>query len=134
MKEFSQNKTWLDVLLEPTKIYVSEILELISNIDVKGLAHITGGAYTKLRRLTNYGFKLDKFPPLPKIFQEIKDLGAISNIEMAKTFNLGFGFIIIVDPKDVTKTIDILGNHNALELGEITENSEISISSLGISL
>lgn len=130
---FSEGKTWLDVLLEPTKIYTSQILDLISKVEVKGLAHITGGAYTKLRRLTNYGFAMDKFPALPKIFSELQKLGNISNTEMARTFNLGFGFIIIVS-KDLSKEVLAILGTDAVELGTITENPEISLSSLGVVL
>ena len=133
-KPFSDTQTWLDALLEPTKIYVKEILDLIEKVEVKGLAHITGGAYTKLRRLTNYGFNLDKFPNFPKIFSELQKLGNISNTEMARTFNLGFGFIIVVSKDTSQKAIDILGKEHAIELGEITENPEIAIKSLGVSL
>lgn len=130
----TQNQTWLEALLVPTKIYVKEILNLIEKVEVKGLAHITGGAYTKLRRLTNYGFKMNKFPELPTIFSELQKLGNIENIEMAKTFNLGFGFIIVVAKENSQKVIDLLGKTNASELGIITENSEITITSLGITL
>lgn len=133
-KDLTPGKTWLQALLEPTKIYVSEILELVNNVEVKGLAHITGGAYTKLRRITDYGFNMDKFPELPLIFSEIQRLGEISNEEMAKTFNLGFGFIIIVSKEEVEKTISILGKENAMELGVITNNPTISIPKLGVQL
>lgn len=131
---FSDKKTWLEALLEPTKIYTSEILNLISKVEVKGLAHITGGAYTKLRRLTNYGFNFDKFPTLPKIFSEIQKLGNIPNTEMARTFNLGFGFVLVVAKENTNKVIEILGKENVKELGVITENPNIEIPSLGVSL
>ena len=132
-KPFSEEKTWLEALLKPTKIYTSEILNLISKVEVKGLAHITGGAYTKLRRLTKFGFKMDKFPALTKIFSEKLKLGNISNVEMVRTFNLGFGFIIVVSKELSKRVLDILGTE-AVELGVITENPEISISSLGVVL
>ena len=131
---FTEERTWLQALLEPTKIYVTEILDLIAKVEVKGLAHITGGAYTKLRRLTNYGFSMDKFPPLPKIFAEIQKLGNISNVEMARTFNLGFGFIIVVSKENSHKTVKILGEQNTTILGTITESPEITIPSLGVVL
>ncbi len=131
---FSDGKTWLQALLEPTKIYVNEILDLIQKVEVKGLAHITGGAYTKLRRLTNYGFYFDKFPELPKIFSEIQKLGNITNTEMARTFNLGFGFIIVVSKEHSKQAIKTLGEENAVELGVITDKPEISITSLEVIL
>ena len=133
-KPLTPDKTWLQALLEPTKIYVYEILNLISKVEVKGLAHITGGAYTKLRRLTNFGFNMDKFPLLPLIFSELQRLGDIPNTEMARTFNLGFGFIIVVSKENAKKTLDILGRENAVELGTITKSPEILIQSLGVSL
>ncbi len=133
-EQFDEEKTWLTALLEPTKIYVREILDLIGKVEVKGLAHITGGAYTKLRRITKYGFDFNKFPTIPKIFAEIQKLGNISNAEMARTFNLGFGFIIVVSKENSKKAIEILGNELVIELGVITENTDISIPSLGVIL
>lgn len=130
---FSEGKTWLDALLEPTKIYTSVILDLISKVEIKGLAHITGGAYTKLRRLTNYGFAMTTFPALPKIFSELQKLGNISNLEMARTFNLGFGFIIVVS-KELSKDVLAILGAEAIELGVITESPEITISALGVVL
>lgn len=92
----------LDVLLEPTRIYVKPVLKLLEQVDVHGLAHITGGAFTKLNRLAAdrpIGFKLSSMPKPPPIFKLIQRIGRISTREMYRTFNMGIGFCVIL-PKD----------------------------------
>jgi phosphoribosylformylglycinamidine cyclo-ligase len=133
-EEISAGKTWIQALLEPTMIYVKEIMELINKVDVKGMAHITGGAYTKLRRLTKYGFYMNKFPKFPIIFENLQKFGKISNEEMCRTFNLGFGFIIVISKDHVDRALNILGKDNAIELGVISENSEIIFPELDVIL
>lgn len=129
------NKTWIEELLIPTTIYVKEILDLVENLDVLGLAHITGGGFTKLKRLTDFGFNLNNFPDILPIFKELQKLGNISNEEMAKTYNLGIGFVIVVAKENVAKAKQILNKYrDAFVLGEIVETGKITISSLGVTL
>src|SRR5699024_9404873 len=75
-----------EALLAPTKIYVKEIQALLEKIQVKGLAHITGGGlYENLPRVLpeNLGIKIDTTViPEQKIFQVIQDLGGIATEEM----------------------------------------------------
>lgn len=86
-------------LLRPTRIYSREILEILKKVDVHGLAHITGGAFSKLNRLSfgKIGFDVNNLPPAPPIFQAIKSITKISNYEMYRTFNMGVAFCIITD-------------------------------------
>lgn len=94
-----------EVLLTPTKIYVKEIMEIVKNMEVHGLAHITGGGVRNLLRLKK-GVKFvieDPLDPQP-IFEFIQSRGKVSLREMYQTFNMGMGFCII-SPKEYTDDI-----------------------------
>jgi phosphoribosylformylglycinamidine cyclo-ligase len=86
-------------LLRPTRIYVKQVMRMLrSRAEIHGLAHITGGGYSKLRRLgalTKVGFVLDDMPKPQRIFSEIQARGQLSDREMYRTFNMGIGFLVI---------------------------------------
>jgi phosphoribosylformylglycinamidine cyclo-ligase len=84
-------------LLRPTKIYSREILEIIKSTEVHGLAHITGGAFSKLNRLnfSNIGFNITNLPDPPLIFKAIQSIANVSDYELYRTFNMGIGFCIL---------------------------------------
>lgn len=90
---------WGTKMLEPTKIYVKPVLHAISICKIKGLAHITGGAFSKLTRLNkNKGFLLDNLPKPAPIFEAL--YAEIQNDrEMHRTFNMGIGMCMIVERK-----------------------------------
>ncbi|MFA5335530.1 MAG: phosphoribosylformylglycinamidine cyclo-ligase [Candidatus Omnitrophota bacterium] len=100
-------------LLKPTKIYVKPVLELRKAVPVKGIAHITGGAFfEKLPRIVPEGKTLviEKGSwEVPEIFGRIQRKGRIEEIEMFRTFNMGLGMIIVISPQDFGKTNKILG-------------------------
>ena len=124
-------------LLKPTQIYVKPILEILRKIRPSGLAHITGGGFSKLTRLVkarNLGFKIDNIPkPLP-IFTLIQDEGKISNLEMYRTFNMGIGFCIIASSVDSEKIQKIFKQHriNSTKIGEIIKDPGVFIGELKI--
>jgi phosphoribosylformylglycinamidine cyclo-ligase len=95
-------------LLRPTRIYVKEVMRLLrSRVEVHGLAHITGGGYSKLKRLgsrAKVGFVLDHMPKPQPIFGELRAMGNLSDLEMYRTFNMGIGFLIIC-PESGTKQL-----------------------------
>lgn len=96
-----------DELLKPTQIYCRQILSLIEDgFKITGLAHITGGAFTKLQRIApkKIGFSLEKMPIPPTIFSFIQKEGNISKDEMYKTFNMGVG-LCIISPKSYSGKI-----------------------------
>ncbi|ARM76259.1 phosphoribosylformylglycinamidine cyclo-ligase [Acidianus manzaensis] len=116
--------TWKDELMKPTQIYVKPILEVLDKI--KAAAHITGGSFSKLRRITNYKIELS-LPEPQEIFKELEKCG-ISHEEMYKVFNMGIGMTIFTSPeykddiiKTVQKYIDIY------EIGKVSEGTGISI-------
>ncbi|MGD8507141.1 MAG: AIR synthase-related protein, partial [Candidatus Bathyarchaeota archaeon] len=92
-------------VLEPMKIYVKPFLDAAENYEIKGAVHITGDAYLKFDRLMQFskgiGFKFDNFKPQP-IFELIQKVASetgapITDEEMLKTFNMGWGFAVIVN-------------------------------------
>jgi phosphoribosylformylglycinamidine cyclo-ligase len=117
-------------VLEPTKIYVKALMKLAHEVKVKAAVHITGDAFTKFRNLTGYspgiGFEFSNFKPQP-IFELIQktaqELGyTITDEEMFKTFNMGWGFAIIVDKSDTDKAMNALEKDTSTPeiIGKIT--------------
>lgn len=94
----------LTELLRPTRIYVKQIMRILKKrIAIHGLAHITGGGYSKLSRLgtqARVGFVLNQMPKPQRIFDEIRVKGDLSVREMYRTFNMGIGFLIICSKHD----------------------------------
>ena len=122
-------------VLEPTKIYVKSLLKLASEVKIKGAVHITGDAYTKFNNLANYspgiGFAFDNFKPQP-IFGLIQNTAAelgftIKDEEMFKTFNMGWGFGIIMDKTDTDKAMNTLEQNgvNPERIGKVTDKERI---------
>ena len=103
-------------LLKPTHIYTSLVRELINEVPVLGMAHITGGGIPEnLPRCLPDGLKADidyNSWPLPKIFQKIMLAGEIPEEEMKKVFNLGIGYCVVIPEEsenDTHDTIDAFG-------------------------
>ncbi|HQT45309.1 MAG TPA: phosphoribosylformylglycinamidine cyclo-ligase, partial [Candidatus Micrarchaeota archaeon] len=96
------SKKWGMEMLTPTRIYTSSVLEMINSCQIGGIAHITGGAFSKLMRIgahAKVGFELDSVPKPAAIFEEIgKKVN--SDYEMYRTFNMGVGMAIVVAEKD----------------------------------
>ncbi|AWR97554.1 phosphoribosylformylglycinamidine cyclo-ligase [Acidianus sulfidivorans JP7] len=116
--------TWKDELMKPTKIYVKPILEALDKI--KAAAHITGGSFSKLRRITNYKIEL-RLPEPQEIFKELEKCG-VSHEEMYKVFNMGIGMVIFTSPEYKDEVIKIIQKYiDIYEIGKVSEGSGISI-------
>ena len=117
------------ILLTPTKIYVKEVLKVLEEVKVAGIAHITGGGFHENlpRALKDgLGMKIDKSSyEVPKIFKYLQEKGKIDEEEMYHIFNMGVGMALIVNKEDVDKTLSLIDN--AFVLGEVTEESGIEI-------
>ena len=105
-------KTLGEELLTPTKIYVKTVLSLVDKVNLKAIAHITGGGIPgNLIRVINDGLTAvieeKSIKGLP-IFKWIQKEGNIPKEEMFKTFNMGVGLILVVDKNDVNKALEIL--------------------------
>jgi len=102
-KVFSKNelRKLSKELLKPTRIYVRQVLSILSP-EIKGIAHITGGAfYDKIARILpdNVDVKIYRGSwRVPQIFGLIQKKGKVSVKDMYHTFNMGVGMVLIVDP------------------------------------
>ncbi|MBI4394505.1 MAG: phosphoribosylformylglycinamidine cyclo-ligase [Euryarchaeota archaeon] len=127
-------KTWGDLLIEPTRIYVRAIMELIQRVDVHGLANITGGGVTKFSRLNRKAeFLLDSPMKPTRLFTEIQKLGDVDTKEMYRTFNMGMGFAVIVKDRDADDALSVLQKHfPAQAVGRVSVGSGVWIPSLDL--
>ena len=123
-----EQKLYAQILLKPTCIYVKPILALLEKIQVKGMAHMTGGAwYEKLTKVLPKGlcFVVKKGTwPIPRIFELIQDKGGIQEHEMYRTFNMGIGFALVVSPKDVVGVQTFLRSQKikSFVIGEVIQD------------
>ncbi|WP_285490133.1 phosphoribosylformylglycinamidine cyclo-ligase [Staphylococcus haemolyticus] len=126
-------RTYLEIFLAPTQLYVKPILALKKAIQIKGMNHITGGGfYENIPRGLPDGLaaKIDtKTFPTPKVFDWLQQQANIGTNEMYNVFNMGIGFTAIVDKKDIAQTLDILKQQgiSSYEIGEIIANAESPI-------
>lgn len=116
-------------LLEPTKIYVKSLLELLNNVPVHALAHITGGGLTEnlprvLPEGLNASIDLTAWD-FPETFKWLQTHGNISQADMLTTFNCGIGMIVCVAANDEVKTMDNLSRQGetVFAIGEIVTSS-----------
>ncbi len=103
-----------DALLEPTVIYVRAVRELLaSEVEVRGLAHITGEGFLNLLRLeAPVGFAIDSPLPVPPLFDLIAARAAVEPAELWETFNMGCGFCCVVPPGDVDEAVRVLSSRH----------------------
>lgn len=102
--EFDGGKTLREAIIAPTRIYVKPLLALMQQLNVKGMAHITGGGITENTPRVlpeNTVAQIDaKSWELPKLFQWLQAEGNVDAQEMYRTFNCGIGMVVIVDAAD----------------------------------
>ena len=102
-------------LLKPTRIYVQPILNVLKNYKINGMVHNTGGGfYDNIPRILPKGCRalIDKSSfPVPPVFPYLATNGGVTETEMYRTFNMGIGFMVIVEDKDVN---DIMLQFTAL--------------------
>jgi len=114
-------------LLVPTRIYVSLVKQLKENFCIKGIAHITGGAfYDKIIRIVPnpLGISIRKGSwPVPRIFKLIEEQGKIPWEEMYRTFNMGIGLVLVVGESLHQEVLDFLSkiNEPAYKIGQVSE-------------
>ena len=113
--ELDSEKTLGEVLLTPTKIYVKQVLEVIRQVDVHGVAHITGGGFDEnIPRIfmPGQGFLIEEgsWEILP-IFRFLESKGQIPHREMFNIFNMGIGMVLALDSSQANEAIRILASH-----------------------
>ncbi|MEM4292679.1 MAG: phosphoribosylformylglycinamidine cyclo-ligase [Thermoplasmata archaeon] len=119
-----------EILLEPTRIYVRDVLPLLEKYTIHGMAHITGGGLRNLVRLhPEREFRITDPLPVPEIFLYIQKLGSVDDTEMYQTFNMGMGFCIIVPKKDAR---DIVSETDGKIVGEVRKGMGVTLPALKI--
>ena len=124
------NRSFREVLLEPTIIYTRILEKLLQNTRAKGMVHVTGGGfYDNIPRVLpqNVCARIDfGVWDMPPVFEWLKEQGRLSWPEMLQIFNCGIGYIVIVDgaeAENVLKRAHVL-NSRAWKIGEITARKE----------
>jgi len=116
-----------EALLEPTEIYVKPVVELLrSEVEVRGLAHITSGGLGNLLRLAfEGGFQIDDPLPVPPVFELIAERGPVPDSEMHEVFNMGCGFCCVVAAGQEDAALRLLRRHypDAKPIGRAVEGS-----------
>jgi len=120
-------RTLADELLEPSVIYSPAVAALLAVVDVRAVAHITGGGLpgNVVRVLPGHldaVVRQDAWER-PRIFGEIQQAGDVADDEMARVFNLGIGMVVAVPPgKDLYTALDVLREkgHRAVRIGMVT--------------
>lgn len=101
-----------DELLEPTRIYVRPVLELLRSVPVLAMAHVTGGGVTdNLPRVLPDGCQAVIDPrawPVPPVFRVIQEAGRVEDAEMRRTFNMGIGYLLVVRAGDAGRAAQAL--------------------------
>ncbi len=140
------SRSVIEELLEPTRIYVEAIADARQVSALKAAVHITGDGFAKFRRLLVWqrrfkqsgvktGLKFEGLRRMPGVFRLIyetaRDAGTpISISEMFRTFNMGYGFAVIVAKSDEAEVLDSLNKTcRAEKIGVVTSDGRISISS-----
>lgn len=131
--ELSADKTLGEVLLTPTQIYVKQVLDVIHQLDVHGVAHITGGGFDEnIPRILGEGQGIvineGSWTILP-VFRCLEKWGNIPHREMYNIFNMGIGMVLAMDKSEAQQTIDILAKHNlhATVIGSIVSGEGVTI-------
>ncbi len=116
-----------DVVMAPTQIYVKPLLKLISEMNVKGMAHITGGGLVDnvprvLPENTQAVLHRDSWQ-MPELFRWLQMKGGVADAEMVRVFNCGIGMVVIVSTDQADAAIQSLKAEglNAWTVGEVVE-------------
>ncbi len=123
-------------LLRPTRIYSGVADALAGRPETHGLAHLSGGGVRNLVRLhPKVAFVLDAWPELPPLFRWLRSLGRLSAEEAFQTFNMGIGFVLVVDRAHFAETrrrAVRAGAPDLVEIGHVERGTGVSLPSLGV--
>ena len=120
-----------EALLTPTKIYAKPVLEILKEVEVHGMAHVTGGGfYENLPRMMPEGLatevEIGSWPVL-RIFELLKDKGRLADKDLYNVFNMGIGYVLSVPEKDAEKVIGIAEKHGekAYKIGRVVNGEGV---------
>ena len=114
-----------DELLEPTRIYTSPVKALLEAVPVAAMAHITGGGLTgNVPRVVPEGCRVVIHRgswKVPVVFEALREAGRVEDGEMFRTFNMGIGYVVIVDRDAVARAAEVLerAGETVYALGEV---------------
>ncbi len=118
-----------DALMAPTRIYVKPLLSLMADVEVRGMAHITGGGLVEniprvLQDHLTAVLKKDAWN-MPPLFGWLQKHGHVAEEEMHRVFNCGIGMVVIVSPENADKAISRLNasGETAYLIGEIRQRA-----------
>jgi phosphoribosylformylglycinamidine cyclo-ligase len=120
-----------NVLLTPTRIYVRPVLEVLKNVDIHAICHITGGGFDENipRALRpGQGIFVDEHNwEKPAIFPFLEKYGKVDHREMFNVFNMGIGMVLMVDPKDADRTVKMFNDlgEKAYIIGNVTDKEGV---------
>jgi len=136
---YSQQETWGQIILNPSKIYSRALLNIIGTFEeakqhpIKGLVHNTGGGIKgnlpRLLKKKGFGARLDNLIEVHPFMLKLMELGNVSKEEAYKTWNMGVGMMAVCKSKDAESLISQL-HENGIEaqtIGEVTETGEIEL-------
>lgn len=124
---YDEKNTWADTIMAPTKLYVKVVLDLLKEIDIHAMSHITGGGITgNLGRVFPKELAVEvKLCSLPqtKLFRWMQNAANLSDMQMLETFNCGIGYAVVVASEDVENTLKIIAQHDiaAYNLGSVVK-------------
>jgi len=122
-----------EVFLTPTRIYCKQVLDVIKNVDVHGVAHITGGGFDEnIPRILADGMGIEVYEgswPILPVFKFLEKYGKIDHREMFNIYNMGIGMVLALNEEDAQKAISILDSHGdkAYVIGKITDSGIVDI-------
>ncbi len=131
--EETGDRTLGEVLLTPTAIYVKAVLELMKQVDVHGVAHITGGGFDEnIPRILGDGLGVEikdgSWKILP-VFDLLRKYGDLPRREMFNIFNMGIGMVVAVSASDAEKAVASLKSSgiDAAEIGKVVKGSGVTL-------
>jgi len=118
------------VLLRPHRLYRRELEKLHQQVEIKGMAHITGGGFAgNISRILPDGIQAvieTNAWPVPPLFELIARLGKIERDEMYRTFNMGVGMVLVLAPEMAAKAIHVLPE--LLTIGQTRAGKGVTLS------
>jgi len=121
-----------EVLLTPTRIYVKTILDILAEVKIKGMAHITGGGFVEnIPRAIPKGFgvHVEKGSwKVPGIFPFLQNRGCVDEGEMYNVFNMGIGMVLVVNERDVPAVVAKAGEGAAFVIGKVVSGEGVAFS------
>ena len=124
------DKTLADAVMEPTRIYVKPVLSVMEKVEIKGMAHITGGGLLEnvpriLPDNTQAVVKAGSWPR-PEIFNWLQEKGNIEDHEMYRVFNNGIGMAVIVAADKAEEAMKLFreAGETVYRIGEIEARPE----------